>query len=143
MERFRVETPQLIAYFDDETGIVYVIYRGVLSPDVTAQMYKWMMESVQQLDVKDIRGGIYDFRLVTDFNKGNLATANRESRSFNVKVDVSSVPAALIVNTLFQEQMVKVSMQITPGQERKRIVKSMDDAVAFIKQFQKRQTSTD
>jgi hypothetical protein len=143
MERFRTETPQMIAYFDDETGIVHVTYRGILSPDVTAQVYKWMMESVQQLDVKQIRGGIYDFRQVTDFNKGNLATANRESRSFNVKVDVSSVPAALIVSTLFQEQMVKISMQITPGQDRKRIVKSMDDAITFIKGFQKRQTSTD
>lgn len=143
MEQFRRETPQVVSYFDDETGIVYVIYRGVLSPDVTAQVYKWMAESVQQMDIKLVRGGIYDFREVTDFNKGNLATANRESRSFNTKVDVSSIPAALIVSTLFQEQMVKVSMQITPGQDRKRIVKSMDDAVAFIKQFQKRQTSTD
>ncbi len=143
MERFRMETPQLIAYFDDETGIVHVTYRGVLSPDITAQVYKWMMESVQHLDVKDIIGGIYDFREVRDFNKGNLATAHRESRNFNVKVDVSSIPAALIVETLFQEQMVKVSMQLTPGQDRKRIVKSMDDAVEFIKQFRKRQTKTD
>ncbi|MFN8371790.1 MAG: hypothetical protein U0694_02790 [Anaerolineae bacterium] len=143
MERFRMDTPQVMAYFDDETGIVYVTYRGVLTPDITAQVYKWMMESVQFLDISQIHGGIYDFRQVTDFNKGNLATAHRESRNFNVKVDVSNIPAALIVSTLFQEQMVKISMQITPGQDRKRIVKSMDEATAFINQFRKRQTKTE
>jgi hypothetical protein len=139
MERFRMETPNVIAYFDDENGIVHVIYRGMLSPDITAQVYKWMAESVQHLDVTQIRGGIYDFRQVKDFNNGNLSTAHRESRNFNVKVDVSSIPAALLVETFLQEQMVKVSMQITPGQDRKRIVKTMDDAVAFIDQFRKQQ----
>ncbi len=143
MQHYYKETPQFTAYFEDESGIMYVTYQGVLSPDITAQVYKWMLDAVQTLDVKDIRGGIYDFRLVKDFNKGNLSTANRESRNFNVKVDISHVPVALLVNTFFQEQMVKVSMKIDPGQDRKRIVKSMEEALVFIKEFHRKQSKTD
>jgi hypothetical protein len=143
MESYRMETPNVTAYWDGARGIFYVIYRGILSADVTKEVYQWMTEKVALVKGEEIRGGIYDFRQVTDSNVGNLTTLHRESRNFNVQIDTSQTPIALVVETIHQEQIVRFSMQVTPGHGRKRIVKSMDEAHKFINDYHARQTKTD
>jgi hypothetical protein len=143
MEQFRMETPRVTAYWEDTQDIFYVIYREALSREVTTQVYQWMIETSQALKDKEVLGGIYDFRQVIDAESGNLAALHRESRNFNVKVDTSHTPIALIVENLHQEQIVRISMQVTPGQKRKRIVKSMDDALKFIQEYHAKPSKTD
>ena len=86
-------------------------------------------------DLSKARGSIYDFRLVTDFTNRNATTTQRESGKLNRNVDMRNHPVALLVNTIFQEQFVKAFMQLTPGDQRKRIVRSEEDALAFIANF--------
>jgi hypothetical protein len=143
MEQFRMENPQVVAYWEDTQNIFYVTYRGVLSQDVTTQVYQWMIETAQALKGQEVRGGIYDFRQVKEAESGNLAAVHRESRNFNVKVDTSNIPIALIVDNIHQEQIVRISMQVTPGQKRKAIVKSMDDAIRFIQTYHGKPSKTD
>jgi hypothetical protein len=143
MEQFRMESPEVTAYWEDIQNIFYVIYRGVLTRAVTTQVYQWMMETSQALKGQEVQGGIYDFRQVSDAESGNLAAVHRESRNFNVKVDTSHTPIALIVENLHQEQIVRISMQVTPGQKRKRIVKSMDEALKFIQEYHAKPSKTD
>jgi hypothetical protein len=65
----------------------------------------------------------------------NLTSAQRQSQQFNTKADVSNHPVALLVDTFMQEQILQVELKISPQQDRKRIVRSEDEAYAFIASF--------
>jgi len=133
----RIDTEQFSAWYDDETLVLYVVYKGVLSPDVTAQMYRWLGEVIQRrpADVVRAKGSIYDFRQVTGFDSRNLTSAQRQSQQFNNKVDVTNHPVALLVDTFLQEQILRVELKISPQQDRKRMVHSEAEALAFIASF--------
>lgn len=140
----RLDTEQITVTFDTDTGISVVTYRGELSPQVTVQYYQFLPKFLEVVDVQDIYGSIYDFRQVTKFHNTNLSTAQRASQSANTHYDFSAIPIALLVETLLQEQMVRVSMKVTPQETRKRIVKSEAEAKAFFKSFhQRRQSAAD
>ena len=133
----RLNTERVKGHFDDSDGILRVTYFGVVSPDVTTSVYGWIGQLVAEAagDISKARGSIYDFRLVTDFTNRNTSTAQRESSNLNRNIDISNHPVALIVSTMFQEQFVRVFMQLTPGDRRKRIFRSEEDAVAFIDEY--------
>jgi hypothetical protein len=133
----RTDTDQFSAWYDDESLILYVVYKGVLTPDVTSQMYRWLGDVIQRrpADVVRARGSIYDFRQVTGFDSRNLTSAQRQSQQFNNKVDVTNHPVALLVDTLFQEQILRVELKISPQQDRKRLVRSEAEALDFILNF--------
>ncbi|MFN8371789.1 MAG: hypothetical protein U0694_02785 [Anaerolineae bacterium] len=143
MDSFRRETPEFTAYWEETQGVFYVVYRGVLTSSVTHAVYEWTTEFAQVVNVEEVRGAVYDFRQVTDAETGNLAAVHRESRNLNVRVDTSHTAVALIVETVHQEQIVRISMQVTPGHERKRIVKSMDEALKFIDEYHMKHSATD
>jgi hypothetical protein len=132
-----IDTEQFSGWYDDETQILHIVYKGVLSPDVTSQMYRWLGEVIQRrpADVVRARGSIYDFRQVTGFDSRNLTSAQRQSQQFNNKVDVTNHPVALLVDTLFQEQILRVELKISPQQDRKRMVHSEAEALDFIANF--------
>jgi hypothetical protein len=131
------ESDPFSAWYDEQTQILHVVYKGVLTPDVTAQVYKWLGEVIQQhpQEATRARGSIYDFRQVTGFDSRNLTSAQRQSQQFNAKVDLGNHPVALLVDTLMQEQILRVELKISPGQDRKRIVHSEGEALAFIASF--------
>jgi hypothetical protein len=132
MEYAPLELPNVHAYVDVEQQIGYVIYRGKLTQEATAQVYKWMMDLFKKYGVQIVRGGIFDFREVTEFERNNLSAVQRRSRELNTAADFSATPIALVVSTLIQEQMVRVGQQVTPQQDRKRIVRSVEEGLAFI-----------
>jgi hypothetical protein len=134
-----LKTEQIEAEFDDIRGFLLVKYRGELSSDVTKQFYGWLMGEMQANPekVSEARGSIYDFRDVTDFGMDNLSATQQSSKQVSKQADVTNHPVALIVNDVYQEGMVKLSMQVTEQQERKRIVKSVDEAIAFIQSWYK------
>ena len=120
------------AFFDPNTMLALVEYRGILSADITAAVYKWIFQIVQQVPLDRGRGTIYDFREVTSFQRDNSAAVFKQSTTLNTTVDTTKHPAALIVGNYVQEHAVKLTMRITPQEERKRIVHSQQEALAFI-----------
>lgn len=127
-----LDTPNVHAYFDEGRGISFITYKGILDGAVTAQLYGWVKTLITLIPPDATRGVIFDFREVTQFAQGNLTTAQRQSREINQKEDQSNHPVALIVGNLYQEQMVKVSMKISPLEDRKRLVYTPEEALTYI-----------
>lgn len=138
MEIAPLSTPQVRAYYDPAEHIVHVVYQSEVTPQVTKEVYSWTADLAQKVPPGTVRGAIYDFRATTQFVAANISTVQRESRTLNSKVNMSNIPVALIVTTLMQEQMVRVGMKITPEENRKRIVKSEEEALSFIQQWHAR-----
>ncbi len=128
-----LQTDNVSANYDAETRIATVTYRGALTPAITAQAYAWIFASAQKIGVENIIGGIFDFREVTTFELANIRTVKREHNIHGAEIDFSTVPTALWVKTMYQEQMVRVSQRVTDQSGRLRIVYDEDEALTFIK----------
>ncbi len=146
MEFERLDTDSVLGEYHDSDGIVRVTYRGVLTADVTRVMYGWLGRLIAQNggDISRTRGSIYDFRQVIDFDSRNFSTAQSQSANLKTQVDridLSQHPVALVVNTIKQEQFVKLTMQVVGQEKRQRIVRSIEDAEAFIAAFHRQHTT--
>lgn len=133
----RLEEKQVTAYYDPEARILHVIYRGILSPEVSARFYHWLGAAIARFpeEVNRARGSIFDFREVTQFDNANLTSAQRESKTLNQQGDFADHPVAMLVGNNTQEEFVRLTLMITPGQKRKRIVFSPEEALVFIDLF--------
>ncbi|MCU0497670.1 MAG: hypothetical protein MUF87_09995 [Anaerolineae bacterium] len=130
-----VDPKKASCVYDLQTRIGIVTYFGRLTPETTVTVYSWIAKAFVGLGVDQMLGGIFDFRLVTQFDTANLSTVQRTSGKLNTNFDFSAVPTAMIVSNPYQEQFLRVSMKITPQEQRKRIVKTEDEALAFILSF--------
>lgn len=122
------ETSDLVALYDAERNIPIVTYRSTLTPTVTAAAYEWLRELLDNIDASMVHGCIFDFRQVKAFQVGNTQSARQESSGLNQKYDLSRIPVALLVDTLYQEEMVIQSMRFNPQQNRLKILR--DEAAA-------------
>jgi hypothetical protein len=136
IERF--DTDNFSAYYDTDPRILFVTYRGVLTPQVTVQFYQWLGKTIQNRPelVAEAFGSIFDFRQVTEFDNRNLTSAQRQSQQVNTQIDLSHHPVAMIAGSMLQEQILRLELKISPQQTRKRIVRSEEEALAFINSFQ-------
>lgn len=131
-------------HYDLTEHLVFITYFGEITPEVTTAVYGWIPQAFTNNDIKLVRGSVFNFCHVTRFNNANLGSVRKTSSNLNAKFDMSHVAVALLVGNMRQEKMVKVAMKVTPQEERKRIVKSYQDAYAFIEGFQvKRAEQTD
>src|SRR5688572_33400787 len=96
-----LETETIDARYDAETKLLYVVYKGILSPEVTNQFYGWLIPIMQQNPhlVTEARGSIYDFRLVKDFKSSNITTARKQSQNASQSAELKNHPVALLVET--------------------------------------------
>lgn len=133
MEIKTLEAETVSARYDAENALMFITYKGVLTPQITSQAYNWMTEIMQDIDSLD--GAVFDFREVKQFDNSNLTSAQRQSQAFNSKFDVSRIPAALVVSNAYQERMMQLSLNLSPQQDRKKIVWNIEDAVQFIKDY--------
>ena len=77
-----------------------------------------------------VEGVIYDFRQVTKFESAaSSQLANIDSYS------LQTMAMALLVANGMQEQLVKMMMKASTGVFHKRIVHSLEDALAFVHEF--------
>jgi hypothetical protein len=134
----QVETEHFSAHYDTEQRILFVTYRGVLTPQVTGQFYQWLVKTIQNRPelVGEALGSIFDFRQVTEFDNRNLTSAQRQSQQVNAQVDLSHHRVAMIAASMLQEQILRLELKISPQQTRKRIFRSEEEAFAFINQVQ-------
>jgi hypothetical protein len=121
-------------YYDKDRHILSVIYYGSINPAVTADAYATGAAIIGHYGL-DIRGSIFEFRHVIDFDNSNLNAVRRTSGSLNTNYDMNHIAVALLVGTMMQESMVRMVMKITPQEERKRIVHSYEDCYQFIDNY--------
>lgn len=124
----------LHCYNDPETQLTLITYQGELTPAITSQAYAWIGKGHIEL-LRLVYGCIFDFRKVTVFNTGNLSTFQRKTREYNQGIQDNPIPVAMIVANLYQEKMVQISSKISPGEHRKRIVKSFEEAKTFFDEY--------
>lgn len=129
--------------YHENTRIFYVTYKGELTPDKTVLAYRWFDQLVAEIGLLTVYGAVFDFRLVTRFHESNLAIVQRESRNINIRQDLSSLPVAMIVDTFFKEQMVRITMQINQTEHRTRIVHDEEGVLAFFKEYHANRSASD
>jgi hypothetical protein len=128
-------------YYDNERHCACITYYGIINPLVTSEVYANLASTIGVVGIETVRGSLYDFRHVTDFDNSNLNAVRRTSSNMNVNYDMSHIAVALIVGTTMQDSMVRMSMKITPQEERKRIVRSFAEAYRFVDEFQAKRTA--
>ncbi|HRF96144.1 MAG TPA: hypothetical protein PLZ51_13155 [Aggregatilineales bacterium] len=132
-----LNTPTLKITYDSRNQLILVSYHHELTAESTMQMYKWLFESVQKRGTGGVRGVVYDFCDVQKFTMSNLISTQKGSMAINARMDLTRMPVAMIVKSVSQEQQVSIVMNITPGEQRKRIVHNMAQALMFINDFHK------
>ena len=120
--------------FEERTKILIVRYRNELTAESTQQVYGWMFDAIRKVGLI-ARGVIYDFSDVKRFTRKNMSVTQKSSLTMNAKVDLSSIPVAMVAKNIMQEQHLMIIMNATPDQSRKKIVKSIEEGVRFIEDF--------
>jgi hypothetical protein len=136
-----IEHEAFHAHYDFETQILHVCYRTEVTPTISAQFYQWLMSAMREHPtlVSSARGSIYDFRTVENIATSNISSATRQSQQVNQQVDLQNHPVALIARDAVQERLLSVTMKISPQTERKRIVRSEREALAYIDSWHQQQ----
>jgi hypothetical protein len=135
MEPERLELEQVSGSYDEERQILNVTYRGAVTADVTRQVYAWIQRLITAYGLTTATGTVFDFREVTSFVVGNLTAIQYNSYQLNNLVDLHDHPVALLVSNIYQRAMVKAALNVTPQQQRKRIVHTLEGAWAFIEDW--------
>ncbi|MDZ4672579.1 MAG: hypothetical protein SH821_17090 [Phototrophicales bacterium] len=132
-----LHTDVIDGLFDETTRILRVKYRGTVTAQVTRDVYGWIGRLIVASgdNVNLALGSIYDFRDVTAFDSLTLSTTQRGSQTVNREAELRYHPVALIVTTPFQREYVRLTMKVSPQEDRKHIVETLEDAEAFIVQF--------
>ena len=136
----RLEIEKATAYFEEDTGVVRVAYKGELTADVNGAVYAWLDELLNEIGLESVYGEIFDFRKVTEFAPDNLKTARRTSSKLNMKMDTSQIPVALLISDAAHQEVFHSSMRISPQNLRRRIVWSEDEAYAFLDEWHSQQS---
>lgn len=118
------------AYRDAETDISYITYKGAVDGRTTQAVYEWVKDLLTYIDNTKTRGVVMDFRQVTKFMPDHLSTVRRESRDLN-KAETLVHPVAMVVQNLYQEQMVKVSVRMSERPDHVQFVNSIEEGLAF------------
>jgi hypothetical protein len=129
-----LDEPNVSGRFDTQANIFYVYYKDTLSADATNKAYAWLFKYAGLIGA-NIRAFVFDFTQVKLFQRENTRAAQNQSRRANATSDLSTIPAALIVQTHYQEQLVLLSMMANKVEERTKICHSHAEALKFIDDF--------
>jgi len=127
------------ARYDADNRIVFVRYHGALTADASSAVYEWLETLIRTYGSETIYGEIWDFREVTQFMPDNIMDARKNSRRINLRMDTKSIPVAMVVKDFFQEEILRGPMKNVPENQRKSIVRNMNDAHAFLDAWHARQ----
>ncbi len=130
-----LQHPKAMARYDEETGIIYVNYSGLLDGETSTAVYNWLGDLTDAVGIEKMRGEVFDFREVTEFMPDNLMDARRNSRRYNLRNDIQRLPVAMIVKDFYQEEILRGPMQNVKENQRKTIVWSSEEALTFIQNW--------
>jgi hypothetical protein len=131
----KLNQANVTGHFDTQKRIFYVSYRNILNAETSLAAYSWLFMGGAAVGLENIYAFIFDFTQVQKFERENTLTTKKQSQTARAAVDLSRIPAALIVNNVYQEQMVLLSAKVNEVEERTRIVNSHAEAMTFIEQF--------
>ncbi len=132
-----LHTNNVNGFFDAKSRILRITYRGLVTAQVTRDVYGWIGRLIASTggNINLALGSIYDFRDVAQFDSLTLSTTQRSSQAVNRDTSLRYHPVALIVSTPFQREYVRLTMKVSPQEDRKKIVETIEDAESFIVQF--------
>lgn len=130
-----------VAHFDSESRIAHITYRGFLTAEASTAVYDWLADLTESIGMETFYGEIFDFREVTDFMPDNLITARKKSRRRNLSHDVRGLPVAMIVKDFYQQEILRGPMQNVENNPRKAIVRTPEEARAFLDAWHARNQS--
>lgn len=131
------------ARYDASTGIAYITYTGPLDSSASTAVYDWLADLLQAVGLENLYGEVFDFRAVEEFMPDNLIDARRNSRRYNMKNNVKKLPVAMIVKDFFQEEILRGPMRNVKENERKTIVRTEEEAIAFLHEWHEQQGITE
>ena len=131
-------------YFDKDTRIFHIHYKGILDAEATNKAYSWLFTQGTEVGgIDNIYAFVFDFTEVVKFRRDNTFATKRQSQTAKVSIDLSRVPAALVVKNIYQEQLVLLSMKVNDVEERTKICKSHAEAMTFIDLFHQKLAKRD
>jgi hypothetical protein len=130
-----LDKPCVCASYDPQKRIIFIQYRGILEGDAIRAYYRWLMQDVEPV-LKTVRGAVFDFRDVERIEVSNTRTVTQSSRGVHLQVDLRHIGVALIAKDHYQEQLLRVTSEMTPHPHTKRVVQDMDAALAYIDEWQ-------
>lgn len=140
----KLNESNVTGYFDSDTRIFHVHYKGILNAETTNKAYGWLFTQGTVVGgIENIHAFIFDFTQVDKFRRDNTFASKRQSQTARVNIDLSRVPAALVVKNIYQEQMVLLSTKVNDVEERTRICKSHAEAMTFIDIFHRKLAKKD
>jgi hypothetical protein len=125
------------ARFDGKQRVIFVTYTGTLGGEATRQYYRWLVQELSPL-IKLVRGAVFDFRQVHTIEASNTRTITQSSHSAHRTLDMRHVGVALIAKDHYQEHMLRITAKMTPHPQTKRVVRSMEEALAYIDEWTER-----
>ncbi len=129
--------PGVVATFDATQRIIFVRYSGKLAGENVRGYYRWLMQQMLPL-IRTVRGSVFDFREVESIAASNTRTVPGASSSAHRNIDLSHIPVALIAKDHYQEHILRITSAMTPHPETKRVVKSMEEALGYISEWEQR-----
>ena len=132
MEIQTLQLDQADARYDTEQKIAIINYHGALGDHIAIDVYTWLDDVISIVGIDNMRGEIFNFQDVEDFGLTNLMLARQKSKSINIRKDTSRIPIALVVKNVYQEEILRGPMQVSPDNKRKKIVHSEKEAIDFI-----------
>ncbi|MCC6616241.1 MAG: hypothetical protein IT320_22405 [Anaerolineae bacterium] len=137
----RVDNEHFSANYDFDDRILRVRYKGQLTPALSTHFYQWLIGALKDNPhlITEARGSIYDFRDVSEVANANMSSSQRQSQQVNQQVDLQNHPVALIAKDSVQRALLTATMRISPQHDRKRVVGSEAEAIAYIESFHKQQ----
>jgi uncharacterized protein (DUF1919 family) len=136
-----LEHPHARAVYDEETRIAYITYSGFLNAEASTAVYNWLADVNTQFGTP--YGEVFDFRAVTEFAPDNLMEARKKSRRRNLRPEIHNLPVAMVVKDYYQEEILRGPMQNVPENQRKTIVRTIEEAVQFLHEWHERQNKPD
>jgi len=127
--------------FSSATGTI--TYCGEITPEITRKVYEWMAQTLNLIPPgHKVRGAIFDFTRVDESSSTNITTANIRGKSFRAEHApiITSIPTALVVQTMYQELLVETMMKLAKhsrddADSHVRLVTSLDEAHSFIDEW--------
>lgn len=139
-----LDEPTVSGHFDPYRRIFFVFYKGTLTADATNKAYAWLFTQGQVVGgIDNIYAFVFDFTEVGKFRRDNTFASRKQSITARANIDLSRVPAALVVKNFYQEQMVLLSMKVNRVEERAKICNSHAEAMTFIDQFHRKLAKQD
>jgi hypothetical protein len=132
-----LQNEHITAHFDESTHLIRVTYGTDLPIETPVLFYRWLESLAETIDIQTVRGGIFDFRKMKTIHPAILGRTSKESRTANRKLDMSHIPIAFVTTTLYQSEVARILIQLTPQPERRHIVQSEAEAMLFIDAWNK------